>query len=172
VTTVEAGLKLLHDSHRVRASSPILPGSDSLRVSGLYTVEFEQPSILRARIQLVTDVYYETIVGILLTDTGIQLSDIVLSLGQPTSLVLDNRLHLGRVVYVGFYSQYQLYVQIILPLCSLEVGTFWNTPQDILIGIESARRYAQQLSFYSEETQQHDGAWRQHLYAMKQLDCA
>ena len=122
--------------------------------------------------QLVTDAYRDTIDGILLMDSGIQLSDIVSMLGQPTFLVLDNRLHLGRVTYVGFYSQYQLYVQLILPVCSLEDVPFWNTSHDVLIGIVNERRYAQQLGFYPEEVQERDGAWRHHLYAMKQMDCA
>jgi hypothetical protein len=173
VTTIKDGLELLRANHRVRSISPTLSSSfSSPAPSGLYNIEFDQPSILRARMLLVTKAYQDTVDGILLMDTGIQLSDIVLMLGQPTQVVLEDRLHLGRAVYVGFYSQYQVYVQIILPICSLEASAFWSAQHDILIGIESERRYAQQLGFYSEEVQQRDGAWQQHLHAMKQIDCA
>jgi hypothetical protein len=173
LTTVNAGLDQLRTRAPVQSVSLVSPMPGMSPVSDTYEVAFLQPSgsLRVTRMQFVTEPRSGVIEGILLSDMGITLADVYVTFGQPASLILDDRLHLGLVTYVGFYPQYQLYIQAVFAICSPNISSLWTQHQSVLIGIESERRFAQELSFYAEELQPSNGAWSQRLHDSRRQVC-
>ena len=172
--TLTSGLDQLRASRWIQSISPVSSEPNSPAPTGLYDVEFVPTvaPVRTAQVRFMTEADTGIIESILLMHTGIPLSDIVLAFGQPTPLLLDDRLHLGLVTYVAFYPQYQMYVQVVLPVCPSGGDPFWNEQHNVLIGVESAQQYAQQRSYYPADAPDAGGRWLQQIHDLKQTDCA
>lgn len=174
VSTLDVGLQQLRSNPLVQSISPVQFEPSSPVPHGLYSVEFSATldPIRTAQLQFVTQ--SRTINSVLLTNTGIQLSDIELSLGHPESIMLNEPLHLGFASYVSFYPQYQIYVQTLLTVCSSEdepFWSFWYQPQDLSIGFASKQTYSELRNAYWLDGDQSADDWRHQLHNIERVDC-
>ena len=120
--------------------------------------------------QFLTNPRGDVVEGIYLLDAGIRLSDILMTFGQPTSLILDDRFHTGIVTYIGYYSAYQIYIQMLLPVCSSETGANWEMQQNVVIGVETTQRHDQSIDPPARVNDEGDG-WLQRLRHLKRATC-
>ncbi|MEP7291590.1 MAG: hypothetical protein ABI835_07385 [Chloroflexota bacterium] len=171
--TLDAGIEQLRVSPHIQSIAPVASELNSPAPAGLYEVEFVPTliSMRTARMQFLTEARSGVIENILLTNTSLQLSDIFLTLGQPASLILDNPSHLGLVTYVGFYPDYQMYVQVVLPICASDDDRFWNVRQNVSVGIASTANYVEQSGYYSTTPLSNGEGWLQQLHNMKRTNC-
>ena len=166
VTTLDAAIAALKANSLIQSVTNFSPGQ--------YDLEFVKPfaSMRSARMPLLFEAQHGIVERINLYDPGISLSDIVLALGKPAWIILDSTVYQSFVTYAAFYPQYQMYVEADLLVCSLEVSTFWNTGQATSIGIETAQKYARQVSYYPAGAYRTDEGWLQQLRDMKRAHCA
>ena len=174
LTTLKEGLDHLRASPLVQSVSPVASETGSPIPSSQYDVEFVRTlvPVRAARVKFLAEAQTDMIEDILLMNTDIQLRDLELTFGQPTQFVLDDRFHLGFVTYVAYYPQYQMYVEVVLSVCTFSPETIWNGRQSLNIGIASAPNYSKQNSYYPADAHQTNGGWLQKLHELKQTDCA
>ena len=170
---IRLGVTSLDDAITHLKTDPLIESVTNFS-PGRYDLEFAYPlaSMPSARMPLLLEAQHGIVERINLYDPGIVLSRIVLVLGQPAQFILNDTLHQGFVTYIGFYPQYLIYVKADLPLCSLDVSSFWKSPQPAAIGIETAQKYTQQLSYYPADLYQTEDGWLRQLHNLKQTDCA
>jgi hypothetical protein len=166
VTPLNVGLTKLRANPLIQSLSPVSPGVYHIEFAPVFTP-------LRAmQMQVLTESQSEVIEAIYVSNSGLQLSDISLSLGAPESLILDEGLDFGLVTYVGFYPQHQLYVKVILPVCLVDEKLFWQARYNVLIGIVSAQQYVEEHSSYPLEANRNGKGWLQQLHRIKRSSCS
>ena len=121
---------------------------------------------------LLLDAQNSTIEAITLSNIHTSLGDLVLVLGQPLQFVFNTTLNRGSITYAAFYPQYEMTVAVNLPLCSLELNTFWSAQQFVLITIETAQAYAVHNDYYSTGAHQSRDGWAKQIRDLQRANCA
>ncbi len=172
-TTLVSALDHLRANPLIQSIEPVASMPDSPAPSGLFAVQFVLTAPIRtAQMQFVTEPRTGVINRILFINSGLPLSDVTLTLGQPAALFLDNRFNTSVVTYAAFYPQNQMDVQVVLPLCTPEVARLPSIRQNVVISIDTISTYFEQRGLYPAATLVNDTGWLQQLHDLKQAECA
>jgi hypothetical protein len=123
------------------------------------------------RLQLLLDAQNGIVEGVTLSGIKLRLGDVVLMLGQPEKVVLNDTLHRGFITYIAFYPQYEMIVVADLPTCSVTYSTFWEMQRSVSVVIAAAQKYGAQTDYYLTGTHESGESWAKLIQEVKLASC-